>query len=66
LNPFNPTPIAEMDYSTFDLVRATQYGILSRVKDLIEKDGVDPGTVDDENITSLHWAAINCRIDVAE
>jgi ankyrin repeat protein len=65
-SPFGESPMAEMDYSLFDIVKATQYGILSRVQHLIEKEGVDPKYTDDENITALHWASINNRIDIAE
>ncbi|XP_032240615.1 palmitoyltransferase ZDHHC17 isoform X2 [Nematostella vectensis] len=67
-NPFStpnvPTP--HLDYSQFDLTKAVQYGIVSRVQELVEKEGVSPGIADTENITPLHWAAINNRIDIAE
>ncbi|XP_022784981.1 palmitoyltransferase ZDHHC17-like isoform X2 [Stylophora pistillata] len=54
------------DYSQFDLVRATQYGIFDRCTELIEKEGVDVNTLDKENVSALHWAAINNRIRIAE
>lgn len=53
------------DYSTWDIVKATQYGILPRCKELVEA-GFDIRTPDNENITLLHWAAINNRIDIAK
>ena len=54
------------DYSQFDLVRATQYGIFDRCLELIDKEGVDVNTLDKENVSALHWAAINNRIQIAE
>lgn len=54
------------DYSQFDLVRATQYGIFDRCAELIDKEGVDVNTPDKENVSALHWAAINNRIRIAE
>ena len=56
----------QLDYSHFDLVKATQYGILERCVQLLEKEGVDVKQVDKENVTALHWAAINNRIQIAE
>ena len=61
---FSPAP--QPDYSQFDLVRATQYGIYDRCVQLIEKEGVDVNTLDKENVSALHWAAINNRIRIAE
>ncbi|KAM7450555.1 Palmitoyltransferase zdhhc13 [Porites harrisoni] len=63
---YNPTPYQQPDYSQFDLVRATQYGIFDRCRELIEKEGVDVNTLDKENVSALHWAAINNRIRIAE
>ena len=69
------------DPSHWDLVKATQYGILSRCKveyfaiaigwriffqEIVEKEGVDVRKPDKDNITLLHWAAINCRHDVVD
>ncbi len=36
----------------------------SRCRELVEKGGVDLNKGDEENITVLHWAAINNRIPV--
>jgi palmitoyltransferase len=55
-----------VDSSKFDIVKATQYGTFERVVELVEKEGVDPAKGDKENITPLHWAAINNRLNVAE
>ncbi|XP_026480615.1 palmitoyltransferase Hip14-like isoform X2 [Ctenocephalides felis] len=53
----------EHDYSGFDIVKATQYGALSRVKELIDA-GWDVNQPDSETVTLLHWAAINNRKDI--
>ncbi|XP_031566857.1 palmitoyltransferase ZDHHC17-like [Actinia tenebrosa] len=58
-SPFGDAPMVEMDYSLFDLVKATQYGILSRVKELVEKEGVDPKQTDNENIQG-HLQIVIC------
>ncbi|XP_039581034.1 palmitoyltransferase ZDHHC13 isoform X4 [Passer montanus] len=54
-----PYPIAE-DPSTCGIVKATQYGMLERCKELVEA-GYDVRQPDKENVTLLHWAAINNR-----
>lgn len=53
----------EPDYSGFDIVKATQYGAISRVKELVEA-GWDVNQPDSETVTLLHWAAINNRRDI--
>ncbi|KAK2569073.1 Palmitoyltransferase ZDHHC17 [Acropora cervicornis] len=60
------SPVQQPDYSQFDLVRATQYGAFDRCMELIENEGVDVNTLDKENVSVLHWAAINNRIRIAE
>ncbi|KAL0268773.1 UNVERIFIED_CONTAM: hypothetical protein PYX00_010589 [Menopon gallinae] len=55
-----PDPLADLDCSNFDIVKATQYGALDRVKELIEA-GYDVNQADSETVTLLHWAAINNR-----
>lgn len=52
----------ESDYSGFDIVKATQYGAIGRVKELIEA-GWDVRQPDSETVTLLHWASINNRQD---
>ena len=49
------------DTSTWDIVKATQYGIFDRCREIVERDGFDVRKPDDQNITVLHWAAINNR-----
>ncbi|KAL9955794.1 hypothetical protein ACROYT_G037173 [Oculina patagonica] len=63
---YSPTAYHQPDYSQFDLVRATQYGIFDRCLELIDKEGVDVNTLDKENVSALHWAAINNRMRIAE
>lgn len=58
--------IANKDYSSLNGVKATQYGVLERLKELIESKEVDPHKPDQENVYLLHWAAINNRIDIAQ
>uniref|UniRef100_A0A8C4E0Z4 Palmitoyltransferase n=1 Tax=Dicentrarchus labrax TaxID=13489 RepID=A0A8C4E0Z4_DICLA len=53
------------DYSTWDIVKATQYGIFERCRELVEA-GFDVRQPDKENVTLLHWAAINNRIDLVK
>lgn len=65
--PHSPhSPTQQPDYSQFDLVRATQYGIFDRCVELLERESVDVNTLDKENVSALHWAAINNRIRIAE
>ncbi|XP_067850223.1 palmitoyltransferase ZDHHC13-like [Heptranchias perlo] len=53
------------DYSNWDIVKATQYGIIDRCKELIEA-GYDVRQPDKENVTLIHWAAINNRIELVK
>ncbi|XP_055899718.1 palmitoyltransferase ZDHHC17-like isoform X1 [Biomphalaria glabrata] len=47
----------------FDIVRATQYGVIQKVHELIET-GYDVNQMDHENVSLLHWAAINNRTEI--
>ena len=47
--------------STFDIVKATQYGVFERVLHLLDVEKVNVNARDSENVTLLHWAAINNR-----
>ncbi|XP_041366401.1 palmitoyltransferase ZDHHC17-like [Gigantopelta aegis] len=53
------------DFKNFDITRATQYGVFDRIKELI-KAGTDVNQMDRENVSPLHWAAINNRIDIVK
>ncbi|XP_038127647.1 putative palmitoyltransferase ZDHHC13 isoform X1 [Cyprinodon tularosa] len=53
------------DSSSWDIVKATQFGILERCKELVEA-GYDVRQPDKENVTLLHWAAINNRLELVK
>ncbi|KAL1271817.1 hypothetical protein QQF64_030833 [Cirrhinus molitorella] len=53
------------DSSSWDIIKATQFGALERCKELIEA-GYDVRQPDKENVTLLHWAAINNRADIVK
>ncbi|XP_027622643.1 palmitoyltransferase ZDHHC13 isoform X2 [Tupaia chinensis] len=57
-------PLIE-DSSNCDIVKATQYGIFERCKELVEA-GYDVRQPDKENVSLLHWAAINNRLDLVK
>ena len=46
-------------------MKATQYGAFDRVQEIIES-GFDVNERDEENITLLHWAAINNRREIVQ
>ncbi|KAM6950189.1 putative palmitoyltransferase ZDHHC13 [Lycodopsis pacificus] len=53
------------DSGSWDIVKATQFGILERCKELVEA-GYDVMQPDKENVTLLHWAAINNRSELVK
>ncbi|XP_041846504.1 putative palmitoyltransferase ZDHHC13 isoform X1 [Melanotaenia boesemani] len=53
------------DSSSWDIVKATQFGIIERCKELVEA-GHDVRQPDKENVTLLHWAAINNRSELVK
>jgi len=55
----------EVDASSFDIVKATQYGAFPRVQEIIE-GGFPVNERDEENVTLLHWAAINNRQEIVQ
>lgn len=57
-------PQAE-ESSSWDIVTATQFGALDRCKELVEA-GYDVRQPDKENVTLLHWAAINNRLELVK
>ncbi|RTG86734.1 palmitoyltransferase ZDHHC13/17 [Schistosoma bovis] len=62
--------VVETDYSTWGIVKAVQYGITKRVIELVEPSdpqlaGYDVNQLDDEDVSLLHWAAINNRLAIA-
>ncbi|XP_065647593.1 palmitoyltransferase ZDHHC17 isoform X2 [Hydra vulgaris] len=54
------------DYDKFDIKKASQYGNFSRVRELVEIEGVDINQPDSENVYMLHWAAINNRLEIVQ
>ncbi|KAL1414068.1 hypothetical protein MTO96_000975 [Rhipicephalus appendiculatus] len=60
----SPPRVPEEDYSSFDIVKATQYGILERCRYLVEVEGYNVNQPDAEDVTLLHWAAINNRREI--
>ena len=72
----------QQDTSSFDIVKATQYGAFDRVQEIIES-GFDVNERDEvnkivklttiikifslqENVTLLHWASINNRREIVQ
>ena len=53
----------ENDPKNYSIVHAAQFGLLCRVKELVEA-GFDVNQMDAENVSILHWAAINNRADI--
>ncbi|OCT83598.1 palmitoyltransferase ZDHHC13 [Xenopus laevis] len=53
------------DYSNWDIVKATQHGMLERCRELVDA-GYDVRQPDKENVTLLHWAAINNRLELVK
>ncbi|XP_014670773.1 PREDICTED: palmitoyltransferase ZDHHC17-like [Priapulus caudatus] len=51
---------AAFNTTRYDIIKATQYGIIDRCKEIVE-NGYDVRQPDAENVTLLHWAAINNR-----
>lgn len=58
--------IANKNYSQLNAVKAVQYGILDRLKELVDSKQCDPLKPDKENVYLLHWAAYNNRLDIAQ
>lgn len=56
---------SSLDCSNFDIVKATQYGAIDRVTELIEA-GADVNEPDSETVTLLHWASINNRKEIVK
>ncbi len=70
--------IAKKDYRQLNAVKAAQYGILERLKELVESREFNPFKSDIKKIdikssiggfkepTLLHWAAYNNRLDIVK
>lgn len=51
---------------SMDIVKATQYGNFQLVKSIIDRNLYSVNQMDRENVSLLHWAAINNRRDIVE
>jgi len=63
--PRNQKKDPDQDSSEFDIVKATQYGAFERVQEILQS-GFDINQRDEENVTLLHWAAINNRKEIVQ
>merc|ERR1719312_68312 len=63
--PRNQKKDSDQDTSSFDIVKATQYGAFDRVQEIVDA-GFDINQRDEENVTLLHWAAINNRKEIVQ
>ena len=61
-----PAPAADVVPPTdeMNVVVATQYGRIDRVRHLFATEGLDVNEPDAEGCYLLHWAAINNRVDL--
>lgn len=58
--------ISKKEFEKLNAVKATQYGIFERLKELVDSGQCDPNVPDSENVYLLHWAAINNRVEIAK
>ena len=63
--PAAPPVPSKPDPGSMNIVQAAQYGEMERLKEFVE-NGADVRTPDAENVTLLHWAAINNRIEIVK
>lgn len=63
--PPPPPSTSRPDPLSMTIVQCVQYGEMDRLKEFIA-NGADVRTPDDENVTLLHWAAINNRIEIVK
>eukprot|EP00047_Mylnosiga_fluctuans_P014369 m.37866 g.37866 ORF g.37866 m.37866 type:complete len:609 (-) comp5473_c0_seq1:40-1866(-) len=61
--PITAQPSAPVQYDIFQL---SQRGMLPEIQELIEVKGFDVNIRDSENITCMHWAAINNRLALVQ
>ena len=62
--PPPPAP-SKPDPGSMNIVQSVQYGEMAKLKEFVE-NGADVRTPDAENVTLLHWAAINNRIEIVK
>ena len=63
--PPAPPASSKPDPASMNIVQAVQYGEMEKLTDFIE-NGADVRTPDAENVTLLHWAAINNRTEIVK
>ena len=63
--PAPPPAPSKPDPASMNIVQTAQYGEMERLKEFVE-NGADVRTPDAENVTLLHWAAINNRIEIVK
>lgn len=65
--PLQPAVVPEYqspdETKNYSIIKAVQYGAIDRVRELVE-GGCDVNEMDKENVSLLHWASINNRIDI--
>ena len=65
--PLQPAVVPEYqspdETKNYSIIKAVQYGAIDRVRELVE-EGCDVNEMDKENVSLLHWASINNRIDI--
>ncbi|CCH44104.1 Palmitoyltransferase AKR1 [Wickerhamomyces ciferrii] len=67
IQPAQKTIDNESDILIKKYVEACQTGDLVTVKDLIESEAIELGSdVDENNVSGLHWAAINNRLSIVK
>jgi len=55
-----------VEYTTFGLINAVQWGDLAYVECAIDGFGMSPNTCDSDGCSLLHWAAINNRVEIIQ
>ncbi|GJJ78834.1 palmitoyltransferase ZDHHC13/17 [Entomortierella parvispora] len=67
VNPsFRPSPTAEEDFADITIFQAAQMGKLDIIARLVDADPKLVKSRDFQDVTALHWAAINNQIPVAK
>ena len=63
--PPPPPASSKPDPASMNIVQSVQYGEMAKLKEFIE-NGTNVRTPDAENVTLLHWAAINNRTEIVK
>ena len=62
----SPPSESPLDPRILEMVRSTQYGDFEKCRKMIELENLDVNQRDHENVTFLHWAAINNRVELVK